>query len=448
MAAVFFRTYKLSTHAHFQSDESRDLVNIHQIFVERKLTLVGPISEDNSHLFSSLTYYMLLPFAALWNFYPTGTVAGAVFWGLATMAILWLLTARINPKMGLVGGVLAAIWWPLVEISRWPWNPNMLIGWMSLSIYLQTYSKWYWQIASGLTGGLAIHHHFLAFIGNGLVWLKNRSIWWILGIIAAISPFVIFDLKNPPGLFLSKIFWYNGSKSLPDVEQWAGLYSNGLAFTLENLIPGKMFGLLGLTGIIVLIVSDLVHKRIKIMWFLSGLLYLCVLVVFGNQIQYIFPVIPLWWVWLFSKRKRWEHVVIMLIVGIILVSSLSTFSNKLSKEDYKGNLELVEGAAEIVKNEVVAQELKAANLAVLGSPEEERTGRRYREVLLTWDIRLMRADQYIDSKDLFVVTTLEENNLAGDGAAEIDRFRNGIVSGKWNIEGIENWKVIQFKLSE
>ena len=74
---LFTRLYNLDKTARFIWDESSDLVNIHEIYVDKNITLIGPISEDGSKVFGSLTYYMLLPFAIAGNFDPVSTAYGA-----------------------------------------------------------------------------------------------------------------------------------------------------------------------------------------------------------------------------------------------------------------------------------------------------------------------------------------------------------------------------------
>src|SRR3990172_3773838 len=99
LALAFSRFWNLDKTARFIWDESSDLVNMHQIYVEKKLTLIGPISEDGSKVFGSLTYYMLLPFAVLGNFDPVAPAYGAAFWGVATDILLFYLGYKINKKI-------------------------------------------------------------------------------------------------------------------------------------------------------------------------------------------------------------------------------------------------------------------------------------------------------------------------------------------------------------
>lgn len=94
---VFTRFYNLDITARFTQDESSDLVRMHQYWTEKKISLVGPISSDNSKVFSSLTYYMVMPFAATTGFEPIGPVYGTAFWGSITAFLLIWIVLKAHP---------------------------------------------------------------------------------------------------------------------------------------------------------------------------------------------------------------------------------------------------------------------------------------------------------------------------------------------------------------
>ena len=443
LLAVFMRLYRIETNAHFQADEARDLVNIHQIFVEKKITLVGPISDDGSHLFSSLTYYLLLPFAVFFEFDPMGTVVGAVVWGLITFGVFWLLAIRINPKMLIPAGILAAVWWPLVETSRWPWNPNLVPLWIGLSIYLSFNKDKISKVLSGLSAGLSLHHHFLAIVAAGFVWLRQRSLWWVVGIGAAIMPFILFDWRHPPGLFLSKMILYNNGNHLPKLAEIIPRLIDAIKFSNGYLFPGVGLTLIIFILILAIFVWDIKNKSKNIYWGVSAFLTLGILMIYSQQFQYLLGTVPLVWMWLIGKRKGWGKGLAAILMVLIVLSSIMKFGKEVRKDDYKGNIRLITGASEIIKQQIDEQKLQNANLAVLGSIDLDRTGKTYRGVLLTWNVKLKNITDYNLSDNLFVITQKQVTNLQGDGAAEIDGFRNGPVKGIWKVGGT-NWQVVQF----
>ena len=77
---------------------------------------------------------MLLPFAILGNFDPVSPVWGSAFWGIITALLLVFLIKKFNPKYTMLTAVLTLVWFPLVETSRWAWNPNLIPLWSVLGI--------------------------------------------------------------------------------------------------------------------------------------------------------------------------------------------------------------------------------------------------------------------------------------------------------------------------
>lgn len=60
---IFNRFYSLEKTATFFWDQAYDLRQIELFYQEKRITLIGPISEENDKIYGSLTYYMLMPFA-------------------------------------------------------------------------------------------------------------------------------------------------------------------------------------------------------------------------------------------------------------------------------------------------------------------------------------------------------------------------------------------------
>lgn len=441
--ALFFRIYQIYTNGHFHADEARDLVNIHQIWVEKKITLVGPISDDGGHLFSSLTYYLLLPFAIMFDFTPMGTVSGAVFWGIVTFGIFWLLAVRTNPKMLVLSGILASVWWPLIETSRWPWNPNFVPLWVALSIYLSLNKNKLINFLSGLFGGFGLHHHFLSVSSLFFVWLKTKKITWIIGFFLAILPFLIFDWRHPPGLFLPKIISQSHQNSLPKLAEIIPKIIDSIKFTGNYLFPGNFLTLIIGLLVLAIFIWDIKNKTKNIFWGISSLLSLWILLFYSHQHQYILGILPLFWMWLFGQRDKLGQKMVVMLVSLICLSSLSRYRLYINTDSFKDNPKVVTEACRIISQQIKQQGLKNPNIAVLGTPDQDRIGTTYRNVLLAWNVRIKGPRELLLSDNLFVISQKEVNNLKGDGASEIDGFRQGVVKGDWKIKDT-SWRVVQF----
>ena len=138
---IFTRFYNLSGTARFTQDESSDLARMHEYYQNKQISLVGPISSDRSKVFSSLGYYMLMPFTVAFDFIPVSPVYGMAFLGVLTAVFMLLISRSIDKKKTILVGVLITIWFPLVLVSRWAWNPHFVIFWASLALLTYQYRK-------------------------------------------------------------------------------------------------------------------------------------------------------------------------------------------------------------------------------------------------------------------------------------------------------------------
>lgn len=429
------RIYKLDTSTHFLSDESRDLVNIHQIWVEHKLTLVGPISDDRSHAFSSLTYYMLLPFAAVFNFDPLGTVFGATVWGIIAAILVIILIFKVNQKLLYWGSVFTAIWYPLLQTSRWPWNPNLLIFWEVAG--LLTTGVW-----SGLAFGLAVHHHYLALLPAVFMVIKRKDWKMIIGLVIALLPFLIFDLRHPPGIFIMRMIDYNRG---PMQQSWVlalGKLPELFKYFFDYIFQVKIISAIGIILVAGLIIWDFIRKSRARSWAIIWAMCLVPLVFYSTQFQYLLPAIPFFLVWVFTQRIGWGAKLAKSIIALMIIGSIFTLNQHFNQPDWSGNLSILRGGTKIIAEQIIKQKSVNANLAVLNSPDIYPAGKKFRDLLLVQNIRTKTYEAYETSDNLYVVTTGSTDQLRKDPASELIYFRNGPVAGEWQIEGT-NWKVIQ-----
>ncbi len=440
---LFVRMFNLERSSHFLFDESRDLVNMHQIWVEKKLTLVGPISEDRSHVNGSLTYYMLLPFAAAANFDPIGPALGAVFWGIATWAMMYLTVRIYSPKMAWPALVLGAVWFPFVETARWAWNPNLMMFWIFCGMCLSKNSKWWMQLAGGLTLGLAVHHHNLALVPLGLWVIYKRDLRMICGILIAVIPFFLFDLKNPPGIFVSRMVEYNrGTVGQNPLTALANAPQTFIYF-FEYIVRIKQLLPLAIITATMIAIWDIMSRNKAIYWLIMWGMILLPTAWISKQWHYFLPAIPFFLIWLFYQRNNAGRKLAMGFIGLLLLGSVLTVSQLWNQPDWQGDLRLVKEITNILAGQIKKQHLLNPNIAVLGSPEIYTSGSKYRNMLLLHDIHLRSYEEYGLSDNLFVVTSSSADELRRDPATEMLYFKNGPVAGVWTVHN-SNWKVVQF----
>lgn len=448
---IFTRVYNLDRTARFIWDESSDLVRMHQFFLENKLTLIGPIDETGTKVFGSLTYYMLMPFAILGHFDPVSPVYGAAFWGIITALLLVYLTSLINKKLIMVIALLTLIWFPLIETSRWAWNPNLIPFWVTLGIVLFQFKRKIKLFFTGLFFGLTVHHHYLSvFVLAGFVLaLKNFSKVFLvsLGIIVTIIPFVIFDLRHPPGLFLTRIIFFSpteGSGSLVSaldkLRVWYEYMTN--YYTQMPVLSILLAGMVPL-----LVVIDIKNKSRALIYAAAWIAQLLGLIFINNPgsiyYYYLLPSTIFFLIWLIIPRQKFSSSLAKVILVILVTGGFLSVGPKLTRSNWQTDIYSVRQITRVIKEKIKKDDLKNVNLTVLSSPDNNTYGRRYRDLLLIDDIKLLSKDEYSLSDHLFIISIAAEQDLRNDPAFEINYFRKGRLVQKTDIPN-SDWRVFHF----
>ena len=452
---LFSRFYNLDNTARFVWDESSDLVRMRQIYQDKNLTLIGPISEDGNKVFGSISYYMFLPFTILGNFDPISPVIGAAFWGVLTVGLLAYLVFKVNKKILYLALPVLILWYPLVETGRWAWNPNLIPFWVSLSLIFLLRKGDFSKFVSGLFMGLALHLHYLSiFAGAGLaavLFIKglkekkfNDFLAFFSGMVVSLLPFVIFDLSHPPGLFLSRILYFN---YLGGSQEGASLLSNGILVvseTFKYFTQSELLKYLLLALTVVLIFWDL-KVRSKALPYIAVFVFqlLGVTMVKNFYPHYILAALPFFVLYLIYPRKRAGKIFSYLSLAVILVSSIISFPKQITKVTWEGNIAATRQIAGIIEEEVRRGDLKNVNLAVLASEDPNIYGRRYRDLLLLKGVNLRTKEEYQITDALFVITTANSEALRADPGYEMNYFRNGPLVESWEVPDSE-WKVFLF----
>lgn len=443
------RTFNLQKTARFIWDESSDLVHIHEIYVDKKITLVGPISEDGSKVFGSLTYYMLMPFAIAGHFDPISTAYGAAFWGILTGILIFYLSYKINKKFVYLMAPLILFWFPLVETGRWAWNPNFIPFWVTLSLIFFMQKGSFQKFLSGLFAGLAIHNHYLAvFSGIALgIWILFDSIRkkqfggviaYAIGFGLAIAPFVLFDLAHPPGLFLSRVLYFNnlGAK-LSFFQNLISVFYGTFYYFTQSIY----FEILLIASLLLLIYSDIKNKSGSLPYLLIFIFQLLGVSFVSNfYSHYILAGIPFFIIYIIYPRKTFGKIFSYLSILIILISLIISFPRQISLVTWESDIASTRFISDTVAGEIKADDLKNNNIAVLGSPDTNTYGRRYRDLLLIKGVDLKTKGEYEISDHLFLITQTPLDMVREDPAYEIKSFKSGKLIKSWDVPG-SPWKM-------
>lgn len=486
LLVILSRFYNIGYTARFTQDESSDLARMHAYWQEKKLTLVGPIATDNSKIFGSLTYYMQMPFAVIYNFEPVGPAIGTAFWGILTVLILivlkislalnkvdksrkYPLLEQIKSKIKLfkrnkgidystlLFALVILLWPPLLLTSRWAWNPHLIAFWISLALLINQFSFKGKYVLVGLFLGLTIHHHYLAVFAIGtfgiiefinLIKSKKYSQMWqlILGYVLAFLPFVIFDIRHPPGLFFSRYLQPDMSyqAELESVNLLTNLLRN-FAVSLREIVHLKWLQVLFMLGFIKLSWLDFKNQKKYLLFLLPVLAQILGCVFIGDFPQrYFLPAIVFLLAWLAQPREKTVKKLSNFLMVLIIFSSVLQLKDVLTKPIMSPPMRVVTQAQhailEILENN---PEIKNHNISALTARDLDSLGLKYRDLLSINGITFRAASEYDLTENLFVVTDVDEEKVRLDQNVAMSYFKEGQLRQEYLLDE-KPWKVYWF----
>lgn len=452
---ILSRFYNLEISARFIWDESSDLVRMQELYQHPRLTMIGPISEDNVKVFGSLTYYLTLPFVAAFNFTPVSAVYATAFWGILTVILLILVFKKIKAPVSLITiFILLLTSYPLLQSARWAWNPHFVPFWQALGLF--SFLTWgnIGIVLSGLFFGLTIHHHYYAlFVALGFIlvvaWKKEKRLkkifLYLFGLGISIFPFILFDLTHPPGLFISRMVAFGQISNNTGAFNWGTVLNNLINIPLKftNYLSGSSL----IFGIIILILSLLNIIRLKKdgsqKWVLVVVAQFLGLALISGRVDdhYLLPAVIFYYLWIITSYKK--SLISKILIYVLIISNIIALPALINKNDWSTNIK----ASEDITNYVISKcqnDCKNYNLAVLGSPDINTKGRRYRDLLKIKNVELASIDKYSGLKGAFFVSYADWSDLKNDPSYEIDNYRN---LNPTEVQYIKNskWKVYFFK---
>lgn len=452
---IFVRFYNLKITARFTRDESSDLVSIKRIIDQKDITLIGPIAEGNTGIFSSLTYYISLPFVFFSKNNPLGPALATAFYGSLTVLLIWLFLKKEKIKW-LPIFLLPAIFSPYVETSRWAWNPHFIPFWQILGILILNSNFPLSILISGIIFGLTIHQHWYSiFFCLGLVFLvykKNKNIkdiiLYSIGLFISIVPFIIFDITHPPGLFFSRMLYFSPISSnnhFSIINFFIKFINTPLQFFQYISYGNKIFIWITLLLSTILLIKNIRLKKTSLNLFLVPILFQFLGLSFISPPianRYLIPAILFFILWL---AKNLKSNISRLIIISLIISSLFSLSKILSQNDSTNNIEALNKITNIIKNDLSQSNSNTFNLVVLQSPDGNTKGSRFRDLLKVQNIYPLSSDDYQNPKTLYVISYNSWDKIREDPAYEMSHFRKDSPDNYWQIE---NSKWIVYKIDK
>jgi hypothetical protein len=268
----------------------------------------------------------------------------------------------------------------------------------------------------------------------------------LAGFALMILPFVIFDLRNPPGLFFGKFLSSNLVSQGAEGElinlplSFIHNLGQSLFYLTQNIYLAIMVGVV----FFVLILLDTLRRRENLLFlvpFLFQILAISFLPYF--QGRYLLLGIVFLFMFLIQKRDGISKRLVVCAMLLMIVGGAFNLGKVMLESPTPPGAYIVEKASEIISDDIKFSDLKNVNLAILASPDPDPLGVTYRHTLLVKGEKILTESQYGITDNLFVVTTSEESAVRNDSANIINGFREGKLVSSQKI-GNTNWKVYLF----
>lgn len=454
----FFYTVNLDKNSRFVWDESRALVDMHRIWEKKEITFVGPISEDNLEMFPSLSYYMYLPGAVLTKFDPLGPVYVAVFLGLLSWLIL---TVTIIGNLGLgqksiLISLLYGILNPVLVSSRWAWNPNPVIFWMTVFISSLFYENPWILFIGGLSLGASLYHHYLAALGAipALIFLPiffddkkhilRRISLIFVGFIVSVIPFTLFELKNH--YYLNSGTFLSGNQKSFISLSFRGFFDrswNSISTFSTMFVPDNIYIISTFIGVLLVIFISYRNDRI-IRYSFSSLLTSIFLFGFVTKTypHYQYALVSLFILFLFGFLLINKNILSKLLIVILLVFSITKGISTVNSYTWEGDIVAVRNTTHLL----LSEKQSGTNIAVLQSNDPNTKGQRYRDMALINGLVLDPYDRYPKSEVLFIISeNANQKEVLQDNAWEIQTFKDGTITNVWKVS---NYPEYLFRLEK
>jgi len=485
--AAFLRLWRLPEYMTFLGDEGRDALAVKRMIVDHKFRLIGPVTSIGNMYLGPLYYYLMLPAMFVSRLSPVGPAALVALIGVATVGMVYFFGREwVGQRAALMAAFLYALSPVVIIYSRSSWNPNIMPFFALLAIFgiwrVWQQKQFWWLPVIGLALSFALQSHWL-----GLLLLPTVFLFWLMTLIElrkakvslqrffyqtlggviiflflTVAPLVWFDLRHNFINYQAFVKFFTDRQATVNLKLYKAF--PGLWLLIKNifsrLVTGKneLWG--GWVALIVTLFLGLKliregllanwHKFITrnaglflvLVWLLVGLLGL------GNYKQHIYdhyfgfffpiPFLLVGWVlaMVWYGRFFWKGLALFCLGFLVF---LSVQASPLRSAPNR-QLQRTQTIARFVLEKGDGQPF---NLALIA---ERNYDEAYAFFMEAWGRPPLRIEP-LNTKEtiapqLFVICEQLSCQPVGHAKAEIAMFGWTKIDQKWEIEGVEVYKLI------
>lgn len=475
------RFYRLQDLATFGGDQGVDYQNVAKMIVEKRLSLLGPVTHVGIFL-GPLYYYLLIPFFLIFKFDSVAAPVMFALFGTATVGLVYILAKLLlRPDLARQGlafvdtfafltALLYAVSPVILESSRAPSQPHLIPFFVTLLLIsiiriVKKNSKWWDWAVIGICLGSLIQLHFLTFpiyIFFIIIMLKlftsiklkrnfiMLTAYCLLFTFLLLSPWFLFELRHQ-FFITNQITTYLqsgevGFRPVAYLERVLDL----IWFSFDRLVgQGNQFVttsaiVLGLSGFMSIKVrpwlrsrSDLlIPTRIIVFYFFINILGIS-LYLFPLSNHYISALYPVIILFVSIGIARILSRLLAFIAFILFIIFISSHNNLNSNHGYTMpewvNTSFINKAADIISRDF---KNRSGTYNVVNTLDGDTRAHPYRYVLTyKKNIAPLGVERYSESDHLYIISGNSINELLDDKRWELLSFPVGNIEELGTIGG-------------
>lgn len=229
---LFLRLRHWPDYLTFDFEKARDLIASMSVYSNKKLTLIGPVSEVEGIFHGPLYYYLVGLCYFLFKGDPRAGSIISFFFNLSSIPILFLIGKKLfNTKVGLVSAFVYAVSFEAISYAYWLSNPGPSVPFLFLMFYFFYQfgtKKETYLVPALFCLGIAVQFQILNIIfisslialyfvfGRPKISLKHLFLS-LSAFFLPLSSFILFDIRHNflmLNAFINNYFISKGGKFL------------------------------------------------------------------------------------------------------------------------------------------------------------------------------------------------------------------------------------------
>lgn len=464
LVAIFLRFYNLHDFVTFLGDQGRDATIIKRIVTFEHFPLIGAPSSVGQIYLGPFYYYLISPFLLLFRLNPIGLAWAVAFFSSAGLIFAYIVLKKtVSEKIALIFLLLTAFSYPILYLSRFSWNPNLLPLFAFVALYcLHTFltkKTTLHSLALGASLALSLQLHYLAALilptiaffilkdlfQKGFKKDLSKLIPALFSFLFFISPLLFFDLRhgslNTNNLI--KLFTQNNPISSTSIlSRLIDTSSHFFNFVFQSEI-NPIASIILLIGIFVYflksksLAKDL-FMQINFFNLFSYLLFFALL----DSPRHVHYYGPVYFSFFIIVATITAKLLDYKFIGKTIFGFLLIIYIIYNGRNYDFVLNQSKSQITIAQNiaQSIIEKKPAIPLQMVALPASETDG-HIRYFLEINGFTPLPQDSITNPKELYVVCPNKCDPL-NDGQWQIAAFKNAKIADMWKSEGVTIYQII------